>query len=108
MNTDRLERLKIRLKEQPNDAFSLYAISLEYYKLNELDLAYDSFEILLTNHPDYLPTYYQFAKLLIDREENEKAILVLDTGIILANSASDMKTKSELQNLKMNLEMDLI
>ena len=108
MNTDRLERLKIRLKEQPEDCFSLYAISLEYYKLGNLDAANASFEKLILNHPDYLATYYQFAKLLIDRNEKEKAQLILDTGIILAGASAENKTKSELQNLKTNLEMDLI
>ncbi len=97
MNSPRLEQLLEFYKEDPNDAFSIYAIATEYLK-SDLTLARKYFEILLKDHPDYLPTYYHVAHLYEELDENELAEKAYRKGIILATKQGNATTLRELKN----------
>jgi len=63
---------------------------------------------LIEKFPDYLPTYYQAAKLLEEFELEEKALEVYSSGIELAKIQGNHKTLNELNSAYQNLlfEMD--
>ncbi len=61
-NSNRLEQLLKYLDEDPKDAFTLYAIAMEYMK-GDLKKSRNYFEKLLKEHPNYLATYYQVGHL---------------------------------------------
>ena len=65
MNTERLTQLLKFLEEDPHDAFNWYAVATEY-RATDPDRALVYFEKLLTEHPDYVPTYYHAAQLYLD------------------------------------------
>jgi Tfp pilus assembly protein PilF len=94
---DRIAQLEEFLKEDPNDAFSTYALALEYLKSNQKK-SYELFESLLTTQPEYLPTYYPFAHLLIEMLQPEKAETIFRQGIEIARRANDLKTLKELKS----------
>jgi len=97
MNPERLNRLLAYLEEDPNDAFTLYALALEYRHSDD-EKAREYFEELLARHPDYLGTYYHAAALYAAYNQKDKAKKVYEDGLALASKIGDHKTHRELQN----------
>jgi tetratricopeptide (TPR) repeat protein len=104
---DRLNALLGFLEENPNDAFTLYGIALEYMSSGE-PKAQVYFDLLLDNHAEYLPTYYKAAEYFTDQGEFKKAIKIFEKGIALAEKQQELKTLQELKGAYQNLlfEMD--
>jgi tetratricopeptide (TPR) repeat protein len=97
MAETRLEQLLRFYKEDPNDPFSLYGLALEYQKFDVNESA-QYFDQLLTNFPDYLPTYYHAAKLKASLGLNESALNIYKRGIDLAKRLNERKAQQELQS----------
>jgi tetratricopeptide (TPR) repeat protein len=96
MNLTRIEQLLKFLEEDPNDVFSLYALALEYKKSNPAE-AVKLFRQLLTNHPDYLPTYYQAGLMMEESGKTNEALELYQKGMALAKKLNDAATLKELQ-----------
>ncbi len=103
----RLKALMELIKEEPSEPFHKYALGLEYREI-EPEKAYDIWENLAVEMPDYLPVYYPLAELLGAMMLYGIAIYYCDLGIDVATAQSNTKTLAELKNLKMNLEMELL
>lgn len=95
--TDRVRQLEEFLKEDPRDPFNHYALALEYLK-TDTNRARHLFETLLTSFPDYLPTYYPYAHLLIELGKNEAAEDIFNKGKEMAMQKGDQKTLGELRS----------
>ena len=94
---NRIEILKQYIADDPTDAFSKYALALEFVKIeNEIEAGL-LFEELISKHNDYLPTYYHYGKFLERAGNMEQAALIYSTGISLAQKTGDHHTRSELQ-----------
>ncbi len=94
---DRLTQLKQFASEEPNDPFNRYALALEYLKTDPAQ-AISLFDQLMHTHPNYLPTYYPFAQLLIELKSVEKAEQIFLAGIEMAKTNGDAKTLKELMS----------
>ena len=105
MSTNRIKQLLEFLESDPNDAFTLYALALEYTSHNT-DEAKKYFDLLLANHTSYLPTYYHAAQLYSDLGGNDRAKDIYNKGIQLANKQSDLKAEKELINALQNLQFE--
>ncbi|UII19780.1 tetratricopeptide repeat protein [Fulvivirga ligni] len=105
MNSNRINQLLDFLKEDPNDAFTLYALATEYRK-SDTDKALEYYEVLLNDHPDYLATYYHAANLYLDLEDRDKAEKVFVKGIELAKQQNNSLLLRELQNAYNNFLFD--
>ena len=88
MNSDRLTKILAMLEQMPNDPFLRYGAALEYVSSGDDIHAEQYFEWILTNHPDYLPMYYQLGKLLERKPETDKAIEIYNLGIKLAERST--------------------
>jgi len=97
---DRITQLLKFLEEDPEDEFVHYALALEYLKF-DLQKAKTEFENLLQKHPDYLPTYYPAAHLMIDLNQLERAEQLFNSGIELAKAQNNQKARMELQSAYM-------
>lgn len=97
MNSERLDQLLNFLKDDPSDAFTIYAIATEYNSFAP-DKALEYYELLLGQHVDYLPTYYHVGKLYADIGESVKAEQAFKKGIALAQSLNESLALRELQN----------
>jgi tetratricopeptide (TPR) repeat protein len=97
MSNERLKQLREFYEQDPSDPFNAYALALEYQKV-DVQKAAEFFEILLTNHADYLPTYYHAAKFFQDRGDRDRAINTYETGISLARRLGDQKAQRELKS----------
>lgn len=92
---NRVEQLESFLRDDPGDAFSMYALALEYLKSDQ-KRSLELFESLLRQQPDYLPTYYPFAHLLLELQQPERAEQIFQQGIDLARRLNNHKTLKEL------------
>ncbi|XOV90848.1 MAG: tetratricopeptide repeat protein [Bacteroidota bacterium] len=102
---ERIKQLEFYHKEDPNDPFPVYALAMEYLYIDK-QKSRDLFEILLTNHADYIGTYYHAAALYIELGEKEKAELTYKVGISKAQKAGNHHALRELQSAYQNFLFD--
>jgi tetratricopeptide (TPR) repeat protein len=93
---DRIKLLEQFIKEDPSDPFNYYALGLEHAKTDE-HKALDIFKQLIKDRGDYLPTYYQLAKLYELVGEIKSALNTYNEGILVARQQKDFKTQQELK-----------
>jgi tetratricopeptide (TPR) repeat protein len=93
----RLQKLHELMESEPADPFIIYAIALEYQKIEPKKAIY-YYEILMERHENYLPTYYQAAALYTELGLNEKARSTYEKGIQIAALQHNLHTQQELQN----------
>ena len=105
MSEERINQLKKFLEEDPEDAFSAFAIGLEWLKMKELENARKAFETLLNNQPEYLASYYQLGKLYEKLKLSELAIQTLKCGMELAQRQNNRHTFNELKAALDNLSL---
>lgn len=94
---DRIEQLKDFIKESPNDPFLHYALTMEYVKIGDTARSRQGFEHMLATYPDYVGTYYHYAKFLEKCSEKESAEDIYEKGIIVANKMRNRHAMNELQ-----------
>ncbi|MGY2132811.1 tetratricopeptide repeat protein [Hymenobacter sp. HD11105] len=92
----RLQQLLAFYADDPNDAFTIYALATEYRATEPL-LALKYYQTLLDEHPDYVGTYYHAGKLLEQLEKPEEAEKVYRRGLQVSRKAGQMHAASELQ-----------
>ncbi len=95
MNADRITHLLHFVEEQPHEPFNVYALAMEYLTDNP-GQALHYFEKLLTEHPQYLPTYYHAAAVYAQLGDRPKAEMLYDIGLQLARQQNNQKTYDEL------------
>lgn len=93
--SERIKKLEQFIVEHPTDPFNLYALALEYVKVDK-SKALEIFIRLIQDHKDYIPTYYQLAKLYEDLGQKENASEVFRQGITITKQQNDLKTLREL------------
>jgi tetratricopeptide (TPR) repeat protein len=92
----RLQQLLAFYADDPNDAFTIYALATEYRSTEPLR-AMEYYQTLLDEHPDYVGTYYHAGKLLEQLEKPEEAEKVYRRGLQVSRQAGQMHAASELQ-----------
>ena len=107
MSQERLKQLQNLLESSPNDSFLLYAIAKEFENLERTEEALQGYKQLTELHPNYVGTYYHYAKLLEEEEEFTAALDVYQAGIAVARQEGDLHAVGELSNAKTNLELEL-
>jgi tetratricopeptide (TPR) repeat protein len=103
----RIERLKELLKQSPKDGFILFALAKEFEKLNQVEKAVEILSELIHEQPEYIGAYYHLGAMLIQQKATEKALNVYQKGMEMAKLVGDQHAFSELQNAKMNVEIDM-
>ena len=102
----RIERLKELLKQSPEDAFVQFALAKEWEKNGELERAIRQMSQLVEKQPDYVGAYYHLAQMLQTKTDFQEALNVYDAGIKIAQNLGDQHALGELQNARMNLEIE--
>ncbi len=106
MNQGRIKLLRKYIQEEPNEPFNYHALANEYI-VDDAREALNLFQEVLKKFPDYLPTYYQAAKLLENFELDEEALEVYQTGIELAKIQGNHKALNELNAAYQNLTFEI-
>lgn len=105
MNNDRIHQLMQFMEDEPTDPFNVYALAMEFMS-GQPEQARIYFDQLLTEHPDYLPTYYHAAALYAELDERDKAAELYEKGIALAQAQNNTKTLQELNRAQQAFEDD--
>lgn len=105
MNTERIQQLIQFVQEEPSEPFNVYALAMEYLN-SQPEQAKIYFDQLLTEYPDYLPTYYHAAALYAELDERDQAAELYEKGIKLAQAQTNQKTLLELQRAQQAFEDD--
>ena len=92
----RLTQLLAFHEADPNDAFIIYALATEYRETDP-DRAWGYYQKLLTEHPDYVGTYYHAGKLLEQFNKADEAEKVYREGLKVSRKAGQAHAASELQ-----------
>ena len=96
MDKSRLDKLLEFYNEDPKDSFTLYALATEYKKTDK-DKALSFFEILLSEHENYVGTYYHAAALYDELGKQMEAQKTYQKGMLIARQENNMHAFSELQ-----------
>lgn len=103
MNLERIKLLEQYIQEDPLDAFSRYALALEW-AIEDPDKAIAFLLTLIKDKPHYVPAYYQAAILLMEQNRIEETKIVVAEGIKMAAAQNDHKTIKELRQLQDELD----
>jgi tetratricopeptide (TPR) repeat protein len=95
--TERIQKLKALLGQNPADSFLQHALALEYVKLDRNEEAKALFESLLAQNENYVGSYYHLARLLERMDRKEEAVAVYEKGMKMARAAKDNHAYNELQ-----------
>src|SRR5690606_24202390 len=97
MMSDRIQQLTEFLNDNPADPFLLYALATEYAKIGQTSEALRYYNLLQTDHPDYVGTYYHLGKLYDALGQKDDAIATYRRGMEIAQQKNDRHAFSELQ-----------
>ena len=99
MTQDRLALLLEFYEQDPDDAFTRFAIAKEYLKRDEPEQALAFYEKLVADQPDYTGTYYHLGKLYEKVGRKAEAVKIYQKGIEAARRQRNLKDLSELQDV---------
>ncbi len=102
---DRVPLLLQYLEDDPDDAFTRFALASEYRKRGEQAAALQLFERLVADQPAYVGTYYHLAALYQELDRPEEARATYHAGILEAGRQADRHSESELRTALMELEI---
>ena len=106
MNNSLLTNLIAFYEEDPADPFNAYALAIEYMK-SDAEEAERFFDLLLTDHPDYLPTYYHAGAFFAALGKTARAEEIYRKGVALALAQQNAKAHRELLSAYNNFRDDL-
>jgi predicted Zn-dependent protease len=95
----RRQKLEALLAQEPDDPFLMYALAMECAVQGDTHAAVDWFEQLVRQHPDYIPAYHQYGKLLLQLGQQADAQQILHRGIREAQKAGDLHAAEEMEAL---------
>ena len=104
MSQDRLALLLAFFEQDPDDAFTRFAIAKEYLKRAEPEQALAFYEKLVADQPDYTGTYYHLGKLYETLGRKDDAVGIYQKGIEAARRQRNLKDLSELQDALMQAQ----
>lgn len=102
--SNRLEQLKKMLESEPDDSFLNYALALEHARSNDIPVAVQLIEQIISRDRQYLGAYYQLGQYYELLKQPEKAILTYKSGIEIAVQQKNRKAQLELNEALLQLE----
>ena len=102
----RLTQLQTFLEATPNEPFLLFAIAKEYEGLKDDENTKSYYEKLVTEHENYVGTYYHLGKFYERQNLISKAIETYKKGMEVAKNACEKHAYGELSTAKMMIDDD--
>lgn len=92
----RREKLETMLATEPDDVFLHYALATELLKEQDKAAAYDRFEQIHTQFPDYVAAWFRHAQAVAEEGETEQARSLATQGLEVARRVGDQHAAGEL------------
>jgi predicted Zn-dependent protease len=102
----RLAILKSFAEKRPQDPFPRYALAMEYKTAGDAQAAWQVFEPLIADHPDYLPSYAPAGEVLCELGRRPEAREVYGKGIEAARRRDDTHARDHLEAVLSGLDDD--
>lgn len=99
-----IEQLTRLLEAEPDDAFLMYGIAQEHFKLGAFDQAVAWYDRTIAADPNHGYAYFHKARALEAAGRRGDAIETLRIGVRVARAAGDQKAWSELAGYLDELE----
>lgn len=100
---DRIATLQSWVEESPDDAFSRYALAMEFRKHEKFEDAAREFSELTKRNPSYCATYYQYGQLLMQMGKKDEALAVIDLGLAETKKAGEDHAHEELSEARSHI-----
>ena len=81
------------------DAFTWYALAMEYKSKSRIDDAMRTFMVLREKHPSYVPMYLMAGSMLLEAGRDDDAREWLTEGIEKASAAGNAHARDEMAAL---------
>jgi predicted Zn-dependent protease len=94
---DRIDTFKTFISRAPADPFPRYGLAMEYKGAQRLDDAWATFQELLTEFPDYVPTYLMAGGTLVALGRTAEAAETFRKGIEVSGRRGDSHARKELE-----------
>ena len=104
MEKSRLEMLTEALEATPQNAFLRYGLAMELKNAGREQEAWEQFERLLDDHPDYWATYLHAGMLLIKMNRADEARRVMTKGVEVTGRLNNQHARSELEAALQDLD----
>jgi Tfp pilus assembly protein PilF len=106
MTSTNIKTLLRRVKENPGDLFSKFALALELINVQKHDEAILLFKDIIHRDPEYVGAYYHLGGQYQIKKENKMAIDTYKQGIEVAERLQDVHAKSELATALITLQLE--
>lgn len=94
---DRIATFRSFITKSPSDPFPRYGLAMEHKGRGELAEAWTVFEELLSQFPDYVPTYLMAGGTLVALDRKAEAADTYRKGIEVAQRRGDQHARGELE-----------
>jgi tetratricopeptide (TPR) repeat protein len=94
---DRIATFRSFIAKSPTDPFPRYGLAMELKGNGELAEAWAAFDELITNFPDYVPTYLMAGGTLVALGRKDEAAEIYRKGIEVARKRGDQHARGELE-----------
>lgn len=101
--TSRKEKIEEMLKEEPQDIFLRYSLSLELRSEGDLPGSLALLLELTKGDPPYVPAFFRSAQILADDDQVEEARGFLREGIEIAREQGDLHAAGEMSEMLSDL-----
>ena len=102
----RLAILRSFAEKRPQDPFPRYALAMEFKTAGDASGAWQVFEPLIAEHPDYVASYAPAAEVLLELDRREQARELYGKGIAAASRRGDAHACDHLEAALAQLEID--
>ncbi len=106
-NKAKIKQLARQIKNNPGDSFSKFALALEFRKQGDFKKSRILFEDILESDPEYVGVYYHLGKLYEALDRLNDAKNLYERGIKIADKQKENRTKKELKEALMQLEIEI-
>jgi predicted RNA polymerase sigma factor len=100
----RLEMLRSFAEKRPQDPFPRYALAMELKSTGDTTAAWQVFEAMIADHPDYIASYAPAGEVLVELGRVGDARAVYDRGIAACTRKNDAHTRDHLETALSSLE----
>jgi Tfp pilus assembly protein PilF len=99
----RMRQLQTMLERQPDDAFLLYGMAMEFKKAGDSAKALEYFAKVIQRDPNYCYAYYQQSQVHESLGDADAARRSLRQGLEAADRTGDSHARSEIEAALMAL-----
>ena len=95
---DRVATFKSFIAKSPGDPFPRYGLAMELKGQGDLDGAWNVFQQLLAEFPDYVASYLMAGGTLVAMGRKDDAANVYRRGVEVATQRGDQHSRGELES----------